>query len=210
MKKLEAILCVLILTGLILKFALIPGAGTITTFSLLLLGTFYYLFGFALFNKIGFRQIFKRDSYKDTNALRIIGAVLTGWAVSIIFIGVLFTVQHYPGAAFFLYCGLVCIILIFIVALIRYLKSKEEYYIRIFKYLAVSAVIGLLFLFVPESSVIELQYRNHPEYIEAYKDLKADPQNEELKKKEKTEYRRATMTKEEFEYYEKGKEKDKK
>ncbi len=89
-----------------------------------LLGTFYYLFGFALFNKIKLRQIFKRDSYKDTNALRIIGAILTGWAVSIICIGVLFIVQHYPGGTFFLYCGLAYIVLIFIVALIRYLSPK--------------------------------------------------------------------------------------
>ncbi len=68
----------------------------------------------------------------------------------------------------------------------------------------------MLFLFIPESSVIKVQYRNHPEYIKAYNELKADPQNEELKQKEQDEYFRTTMPEEEYELFKMKREKEKK
>jgi hypothetical protein len=56
----------------------------------MVLTVIYYPFGFLFFNQIRLRDIFKRAAYKDTNAYKIIIAIITGLGFSTICIGSLF------------------------------------------------------------------------------------------------------------------------
>ncbi len=106
---LEIIFAILSIIGLVLAQLHIPGGIAISTFSVLLLAFTHYLLGFALFNGVNFKNIFKRNFYNenDIKTGKIIAAVLAGWTFSVIEIGVLFKILHWPGGQVMLIVGLI-------------------------------------------------------------------------------------------------------
>jgi hypothetical protein len=200
MRKLEIILGAIALMGLIMKFFLIPGGSALFVPALMLLATVYYLLGFALFNNIRFRGIFKKESYKGISAMHIIGAICTGFVLSVICVGILFKVQHYPGYVTYLIVGLIAVGIILIMSLLRFFKNRSPYYKQIFLRIAIWGILGLSLLVISESAMVRIQFRNHPDYIKAFEAYKANPQDEELKNKMDVEYLRATMSEEQFNY----------
>ena len=201
MIKLEKILVLIFLVALIMKITMIPVGGILTVISLSLLAIIYYPFGFALFNSIGFRKILKKDSYKSISALRIIGAIGAGTALSIICVGVLFKIQHWPGSEMNLIAGLITSLIILCITIYKYYKAKGEYYIRIIKRIIIASIFGLFMVLLTDLSLVKIQFRNHPEYIKAYELYINSPQDEGLRRNLEIEYNRATMSKEEFEIY---------
>ena len=158
---------------------------------ILTLGTLaflYYPFGFALFNRIGFRQIFKKKSYEGLSALRIFGSIGAGMAFSAICMGILFKIQRWAGANLMLIDGLVPTFIILIIALIKYFKTKGKFYIEILKRTAIIGALGLLFFYTSTLTIVKIRFRNHPDYIKAYEMYLNNPEDEELKQKLDNEY----------------------
>ena len=201
MVKFEKILGLIVIVALTLKFFLIPGGGILLTFSLMSLACIFYLFGFAFFNQIELSRIFQKNSYQGISGLRIWGAIGTGIGLSQICIGILFTLQHWPGANITLITGLIVTLIVFVIALIRFFKSKNNYYKFIFKRIVIIGGFGLLLILLPELTIVKIQFRNHPNYIKTYEEYLKDPQNDELQEKLGVEYLKTTMSEEEYEYY---------
>ena len=120
MKKAEIILGAIALTALALNLLLVPGGGVLTVLSLSTLSVLYMYLSFAIFNGIRLRQIFKKDSYKGISKMRIVGAILTGLALSMTTIGLLFKFQSWPGATMNLAIGLLGLAIALIVGSIKY------------------------------------------------------------------------------------------
>ncbi len=205
MKKFEKIILILIVIALIMKFSLIPGGSVLVGISLTILSIIYYLLGFAFFNGIRLRHVFKKQSYKGISALRVIGGIGTGMGLSTIIIGIQFKLLHVAGADMMLKVGLGTTIVILFIAFIKFLKAKDEFYKLIFSRIAIIGGLGLILAVLPALTLTKIQFRNHPEYIEAYKEFLNDPQNEELRKKKDEEFLKTTMTDEEIEMYMKNK-----
>ena len=181
MNKLEKIFGIVGIVAIILKFINIPGSGLILTLALLFFAIYYY-FGFAIFNNIRFRRIFKVSAYKYTNAKRIFGAIALGIAFSAIIVGILFKLQLWMGGTIQLVAGLILLALIFIIAFVSFTRSRDEFYIPLFKRMAVIGGLGLFLLLFPTNALIDIYYRDNPEYTEVMKEYMADPGNEELAK----------------------------
>ena len=64
MKKIEIILGITAICGVIIKFIFMRSE--LMTLAFLMLAMLYSNFGFALFNDIRLRDIFKKASYKDS------------------------------------------------------------------------------------------------------------------------------------------------
>lgn len=64
------------------------------------------------------RNIFKEEAYKDTSALRIIGAIGRGITFSQIMVGLIFTFNEWQGAVVVFTVGLSGLIVVTIVGLI--------------------------------------------------------------------------------------------
>jgi hypothetical protein len=183
MKKGEIIIATLYIIALVLNLLLIPGGVVLTVLTLSTLSTLsvlYMYLSFALFNGIRLRKIFKKDSYKGISAMRIVGAVGTGLALSMTTIGLLFKIQSWPGASFILGTGLVGLLIVTIIGTIKYLKNKSEFYTRIFKRIAVFGALGLILMLIPKTTWVEIKYRNHSAYVDALEKALADPDNKEL------------------------------
>ncbi|EJF10152.1 hypothetical protein [Pontibacter sp. BAB1700] len=180
MKKTEIVLGAIAVVALILNLLFVPGSSILTVISLSAISVLYMYLSFALFNGVRLRYIFKKNSYKGISTMRIIGAVLTGLALSITLIGLLFKFQDWPGATINLGVGLFGLVIALIVGAVKYSKSKSDYYTKIFKRIAVYGGLGLIMLLLPKEAWLEFRYRNHPEYVKAVKKAMAESDNQEL------------------------------
>lgn len=201
MRKLEKVLGLSIIISLFLKFQLIPYSGILLTLSLMTLALIYYPLGFAFFNEVRLRSVFKKESYKGITALRIIGAIGIGIGLSILCIGILFKLQHWGYSDINLMFGLIVTFIALIIVLIRLLKVKDNFYTKILKRIMIMGGLGLILLFTPELSIIKIQFRNHPDYITMYEAYLKNPDNEEIQTKLDIEFNKATMSEREFEKY---------
>lgn len=181
MRIFEPLIGLLAILGIALKLLQVPGNTLLMVSSFSILSMFYYVFSFALFNGIRFRDIFKKASYKHTNVKRILGAVFLGFALSLIIIGGLFKLQFYPGGDIQLMTGLFTAGVILSVAIIIYFINYSDYYIRVFKRIAIYGVFGLILFFTPSATLIDIYYGDQPEFAELYKKVLANPQDDELR-----------------------------
>ncbi len=145
MKKAEKILAVLIVVALVFRLLSLPGSFLLLVFSFPLLAIIYNPFGFAFFNNIRLRNIFKGESYKGVTVFRIIAAVITGIGLSLICIGSLFTIQQYPGADILIMSGFTVSVIILIASLANYVKTKKEFFSRI---LIRNIIVGAVGVFI--------------------------------------------------------------
>lgn len=193
MKRFEKVSAIIFAIAVVMKLALVPGGGILATLSLLTLACIYYPFGFALFNKIKLKDIFSKESYKGISTLRIIGSIGAGIGLATVCVGILFKIQHWPGMITLLLTGLLIALVIAIVALIRLLKSKSDFYKSIVSRIAIIGGFGLLLFFTSDLTIVKIQFRNHPDYVKAYEKYLDNPQSEEAKKQLEIEYDRATQ-----------------
>jgi uncharacterized membrane protein len=113
------------------------------------LGCLYFYFGFALFNSIRLRNIFKADSYKGIGTWKILTAIGTGITLSILTIGIMFFILNYPMAQTFLVVGIVLAAIIIILALIKNAMGKDQFYRNIILRSFVFLIIAVVFLLLP-------------------------------------------------------------
>jgi hypothetical protein len=179
-KKAEIIIAAVSIIAMGLKLLLVPGSGILTVLSLSILSVYYMYLSFAIFNRIRPKNFYKKDSYLGISKMRIIGAIGTGLALSITTIGILFKFQSWPGGSFNLGVGLLGLFIVTIIGLIRFNRNKSDYYKGIFKRVAIVGILGLILMLIPQTTWIEIKYRNHPTYIEALKRAMADPENKDL------------------------------
>ena len=201
MTKLEKFLGILILISLILKFALIPFGGVLFMISLAALTFIYYPFGFAFFNGIRLRQIFRKNSYKGISALKIIIAIGAGIGLTFTCTGILVKLQHLSVFDMSLIVGLGISSLMLMIALTGWTQSKSDFYKRILKRIAIIGGLVLITAIVPDLTITKIQFRNHPDYIKAYEAYLKNPDNEEIRDKMYNELNKATMSEKEFEEY---------
>jgi glucan phosphoethanolaminetransferase (alkaline phosphatase superfamily) len=201
MKKTEKILIGIAILAIVLKYLFIPVSGALFTFSMMILSFIYFYLGFILFNNIRLRKVFKKESYKGISKLKIVGAICTGSALSLITIGFLFKGQHWPGADFNLLSGVICCSVVLIISLIKYNKSKSEYYKKILNRVTIGVILGFLMYLVPTRTFVNFRFRNYPKYLEVYEEFEKDQSNNTLRDKLHIEYNRATMDSVAFEYF---------
>ncbi len=83
-------------------------------------------------------------------------------------------------AAVILIPGLVILSIIGTYSTISYIKHKSDFYRGVIKRILIVSGLGILFLTIPKEFQIEILYKGHPEFIEAYKNALNNPDNEEL------------------------------
>lgn len=149
MKKLELILIIGAILGLLLTLLHVPYSSLVVSIFYLALGLIYFYLGFALFNDIPLRKIFEPESYRGLGTWRIIIAAGTGFALSILTIGFLFTILNYPMADTFLTFGIVLGVIILILSVVNNAREKSRFYRNIIIRSIVFIIIAVVFLLLP-------------------------------------------------------------
>ena len=195
MRKTEIVLIVLVLAVLPLNFLWISGSTFFSAIFLNLLSLLYFCFGFALFNGIRLRHIFKRRSYDGIKDARLAGAIITGFSLAVLLFGILLKSQMWGGGNLMLQIGLFCLVLSLILLGIVRSKVEPDFFKRILIRIGLFGLIGALFYLTPRSYILESKYGDYPDYVNARKAYWAAPDNEMLKEqmyleREKMEYDR--------------------
>jgi len=180
MKRTELILIGIAVLALLMKLLHLPTSGILTILSLSSISVIYMYFGFALFNNLRFRKIFKKESYKEISTKRIVGGVGAGLALSISAIGILFKFQSWPGASVNLIMGIVGLTVVTIISLIKMKKNTDNYYSNILKRVVGFGAICIFLFVIPTKTWLGWKYPNNPEYIQSVLDAQANPNNQEL------------------------------
>ena len=183
MKKLEIALCIASFVSIKWDLLfLLPGGSLLVILFLTLSSMFYFWFGFAVFNDIRFRKIFKKESYLGIGSNKILEAIVTGWVMSFIILGILFKIMSWTGATFVLASGIIGSIIILIIGFLKYQKSKSLFYQRIFKrVIIISAIASALFI-IPTEVMMRIKHRDNPAYAEALIKAEKEPDNMEAQK----------------------------
>lgn len=148
MKRLEMILIIGAVVGLLMSLFDVPLTSLVVSLFYVALGLLYFYLGFALFNGIGFRNIFKADSYKGRGPWRIAIAIGTGIALSNLTIGFMFSILNYPMADTLLTFGIALAAIMIILALIFNARDKNPFYRNIIIRCIVFIVIAVAFLLI--------------------------------------------------------------
>lgn len=135
--------------GLLMVFFNIPLGSLIAAVFFITLGCLYFYLGFALLNNIPFGYVFKADSYKGLGPERIIIAIGTGIAISILTIGIMFFLLNYPMARTMLDVGIVFVIIIIISVIIKNAQRKNLFYRNIILRCMIFLTIAVIFLLLP-------------------------------------------------------------
>ena len=115
--------------------------------------------------------------------MRIFGTVFTGFVLSSVVVYSLFKFQRWPFGNEGLLISLSGLLIVIIVVLLKFIMTKKNFYFNSLYRLGIIGIIATSLYFVSSESLLEMQYRNDPEYVEAEKKLMKDPTNKELLKK---------------------------
>lgn len=182
MKRFEIAMIVLAILSLILQLFHIPGGTFLMVISATLLSLFYYVLGFALFNGISGRMLFKKESYQNMKPWHILGAIVLGWTYSTLILGMMFKVLLLPGASMMLIVGLGWAVLFSIVFSLAYFTRGHGFTLKWLKRALGVGIISLGMYLIPANAIIDITYSNDPEYAQLLKEVQKDPDNEELRK----------------------------
>jgi hypothetical protein len=177
MKKTEIILIPICLLLLVLALLDVPGMGPLMALFYPILSILYFWFGFALFNSIPVKRIFKRKSYTDIPSRNIVIATLMGMFISFIPIGILFKLQFWPGTSLFLKVGTYSTFLLCMVIQGFLFRNKSQTLTNLLKRGAVYGITGYAFFLMTDDELIDIVYCSHPDYAEIYKQHIVDRDN---------------------------------
>ena len=146
----------------------------------LVLSLIYFFLSFGLLNEIRLRNIFKKESYAGKSSWRIIGTILTGLVLSLVVIYSLFKFMRWPFGNEGLRISLYGLIIVLVITIIKLVLSKNKFYRNLLIRLGIIGLFANLLYLTSEESILEMKYRNYPEYVDAEKKLMKDPMNKEL------------------------------
>ncbi|MCL2131556.1 MAG: hypothetical protein FWH36_03735 [Lentimicrobiaceae bacterium] len=173
MRKFEITIAILSVIALVLNLLYIPGGTILAFLTFGVYAIFYYICSVALFNDIPFSAALfrvallrngqlgytkKNDPYAEISKWRKNISSFTGWGLSLVILGILFRFLSLAGWKIMLALGLCSLYIILIAAVIKYLKTHAQFYIRIAKRSAIIGGVGLFAFLLPSeysSDIVE-------------------------------------------------------
>ncbi len=170
MRKTEKVLTILMLIGAVMVYTDVAGGSILVTFPGLILSLLYFPLGFALFNGIRLRHIFRRSSYENKTAIDIIEAVFAGWFLQIGIMGILFAIAHWPERKLMIVAGLTLAIfcILFSIIMLRVNKKKLHREVLIRSVVIAIAIILSHFLF-KDISYVEREQKDFREFEQTHR-----------------------------------------
>jgi hypothetical protein len=185
MKLIERATLIISVLAFILKLLLVHSVNPVFIISVSLLSFIYLYFGFALLNDIGFSAVFRKASYINISSSRILGAIGTGFFLSIIVIGILFKLMIWNGSHEMLTMGSVGLFMTLVTAGLVFLikrKNLDLFYQGIFVRGGLAILFAGIVFLTPTHSLVRICHRDNPDYAELMIKALENPEDEELQK----------------------------
>ncbi len=163
------LLCYRIFVNTQLDFFLLSG--------ITLLAVFYLWFGFFLFTNAQPQDIVDKEKRAAFTPFRITTSIIMGVVYSVSLISILYAIFFYPrmqfmlGFSFFLLISYTSFIIVY-----HWLNKNEWTFVK--QFIKRSAILGAFVFFilvVPVEKRLEVLYRKHPGFVEAYIEYRNSP-----------------------------------
>jgi hypothetical protein len=151
-----------------------PYSALLIALSTFILSLIYLFFSFKLLKGNKEESVGKKSSLRET------GIILTGISLSLVVIGILYKFLSWSYGNWILMYGLLFLIIILIISIFKFSQTKAEFYKNLVVRIVIIGGFGALMLFTKNETLLEIKYRNFPDYVEAEKKLMQDPMNKEL------------------------------
>jgi len=146
----------------------------------------------SIFYMWGSYFIFKTPSEKS-NTPRAFGSILIGLSIAVSLIGIQFKLMRWPGANMQITLGIYSLLIPLLICIIKFFSSKSKFYANILARIVPLLAIGFTLLYMPTYTLLEIQYSNYPDLVEAIKASNADPDNQELLEKQMEEFEKMRL-----------------
>jgi hypothetical protein len=156
MKRMERILVWIAIAAVILKLLHVVLSGVLLIVILTVLSMIYFSMSWFLFPKPG-----REDQI-------VLLSIAVGMALSCLLLGILFKLQVWPMAGFFLLCGLVLggVIALVIYFLIQSRRDLQAYLLGLGQRLAITWVVAAVLFAVSGRTLLDLYYHDQPRRAE--------------------------------------------
>lgn len=190
MRIAEKTVVLLVLLSLWLKMSLMNGGAEFLMLALLLLSLIYTFLGFALFNDIRLRDVFRRSSYSGIPGWHIAGAVLTGLALSVACVAVMFKLQSWTGASIVLLFSFILCAPVVVVSILKMRGRHRLYYKGMLTRTGIAGFIVFSLLCMPNRLMYRMLYFRYPTYVKALEEADRRRDDPEMWKKAQQERNR--------------------
>lgn len=185
MKRIEKLLWIFYIIAIILRLSLIKNNDLIIGTALILLGSFYLIWSLYQFNTIHFFK--NRDSPTKINSGSRVKAIIVGIGLFCTYIGcgkhiIMLLREHIVLATYdrILDFGLIVLCGVIIYELTHMIKQRKYIRSTLFAKSVTGFIVGLILLGISGTTEIEIIYRNYPRFINAYKAVQKEPENEKF------------------------------
>lgn len=182
MKKIEATGLAVVIVLLAYRVFVGMELGVLLRVFITMLAIFYLWFGLFLFNPIGMRQLFSNEFKQKLHPLRISLSIAGGLIYSFSFIAIMFAVCFYPGMKAILITAL-SINIVFLLScavIVRINKDKVDYLLQFMWRSVVLVSVFLALVILPVDRRLSTLYKEHPAFIQAYKEYLENPDDTQV------------------------------
>jgi len=156
---------------------------------LTVISIFYLWFGFFIFNRLSLKDLFFTQKVRQICLRKLTTSIVSGFVYSFSFISILFVVNFYKGMQSMSLLSLILNLGLILISIFMLLTDKE---INLFsrQYLWRSVFLFVLFFFVVRTPVekrLNILYKEHPRFIEAYHNYLQNPDDLEVQNRLKEE-----------------------
>jgi hypothetical protein len=179
--KIERYGGLLVLLLLALRFIVGTEVNVLLRVSITLLAIYYMWFGFFIFNRAVISDLIDRKKRAAFDPFRTTGSILMGLVYSYALIAIMFAVFFFQGMHFMLgFASLLLAAATGFAAFNQWLKKIDGKYLRQY-YLrsAILLALTLSFWLTPLQTRLNIMYRQHPDFIEAYMNYHNNPGDEQ-------------------------------
>jgi len=160
--------------------------GPVTNTSLLvfttLLSIYYLWFSFFIFNKLAPLQLLKKSIVQSLYPFQIYITIIMGIILSYALIAILAGFMFFPLMHTIMFWAFIALtgFTIFL-ALYQIMKKKDLLFLQRYYYRAALYIVLLGLLLIPSVETrVEILYKDHPDFIEAYLEWLESPDDEEV------------------------------
>ena len=192
-RKVEKVLVVFIIIGVLFKILHFPGAYPLIILGVGSLSIVYFLSG--VINKSGTPKWLEKIFTDENQNNFLVPNLVFGYVFSIGLIGILFKVMRYPGEGPMLTVAISGFAIAF---LFSYFRLKDKFMEKVSPYFTRIFIIGGLvavFYAIPKEAIIDFYYGDYPGYAKVLKELDKDPFNTDLQDSAHVEYEKMMNTK---------------
>ena len=178
-----SLLTVIVIMGI--RIWLGPESNFMLLVATTVLSTYYLWFGFFIFNKLKPQDLLNKTIVRTLKPFQLYVSISMGIIVSYALIAILVGFFFYPVmhtillTAFLVLAGFT----LFLIAYQLIKKQKPDYFQRFYFRAAIFAFLLALLWLPPQEKRLNVLFRDYPEFIEAYRDYRENPDDEDAREK---------------------------